>query len=124
MIDEKQLIEEIRELKRYYGDAYYKEGRSETDDAIKHISNMIFNDIIEMAYNQPKVGEKKAKKNTERPDANSLTDAYRRLELMAINLTGEAAKGNNGALKDCKAINVAQWAVKEYLREKGENTWI
>ena len=75
---------------------------------------------------EPWKEEEKTEKNTdtERPDAKSLTNAYRRLELMAINLVGEAAKGNNAALKDYKAINVAQWAVKECLREKGKNTWI
>lgn len=56
MIDEKKLIEDIRELKNHY-DFFYKEGRSETDDVVKHASDILFNDIAKIIYKQPKVDD-------------------------------------------------------------------
>ncbi len=53
MIDEKKLIAEIRELKNHY-DFFYKEGRSEVDDAVKNASDTLFNDVAKIIYKQPK----------------------------------------------------------------------
>lgn len=56
MIDEKKLIEVIRNLKKHY-DFFYKEGRSEIDDTVKGACDTLFNDIAEIICKQPKVGE-------------------------------------------------------------------
>lgn len=56
MIDEKKLIEEIRNLKKHY-DFFYKKGKSEIDDIVKNASDTLFNDIAKIIYDQPKVGE-------------------------------------------------------------------
>lgn len=52
----KKLIVEIRELKNHY-DFFYKEGRSEVDDAVKNASDTLFNDVAKIIYKQPKAGE-------------------------------------------------------------------
>lgn len=74
MIDEKKLIEEIRELKNHY-DFFYKEGRSEVDDAVKNASDTLFNDVAKIIYKQPKAGEWI-------PCSDRLPD-----ELVAVNVT-------------------------------------
>lgn len=56
MIDEKQLIKDMKKLKRHY-DFFYKKGRSEIDDVVKSASDTLFKDVIKTAQEQPKVGE-------------------------------------------------------------------
>lgn len=56
MIDEKKLMEEIRNLKKHY-DFFYKKDKSEIGDIVKNASDTLFYDIAKIIYGQPKVGE-------------------------------------------------------------------